>query len=124
GLVSALFIVSLYGFEKFFETRIKGGYYVQHPLGMLIVGIMMYAMLARFGLYYIQGVGYATVQDILSGEQLPLCLLLLLFVLKLLATSLTLGSGASGGVFSPGLFLGATAGAAYGIVLKHIAPSL
>jgi CIC family chloride channel protein len=30
GLVSALFIHSVYGFEHFFETRIKGGYYAQH----------------------------------------------------------------------------------------------
>jgi CIC family chloride channel protein len=124
GLVSALFIVFLYGFEKFFETRIKGGYYVQHPLGMLAVGIMMYVMLAYFGHYYVEGVGYATIQDILSGGPFPLYLLVLLFVLKLLATSLTLGSGASGGIFSPALFLGATFGSAYGSVLNHIYPAL
>ncbi len=47
GLVSALFIVSLYGFERFFEKRIKGGYCVQHPLGMLAVGVLMYIMLVR-----------------------------------------------------------------------------
>lgn len=124
GLVSALFIHSIYGFEKFFETRIKGGYYVQHGLGMLAVGVMMYAMLAWFGHYYIQGVGYATIQDILSGGQSTLYLLVLLFALKLIATSLTLGSGASGGIFSPALYLGATLGLAYGIVLKHFFPSL
>jgi len=124
GLVSALFIVSLYGTEKFFETRIKGGYYVQHPLGMLAVGVMMYAMLVCFGHYYIEGVGYATIQDILSSGQSSLYLLVLLFALKLVATSLTLGSGASGGVFSPALFLGATLGGAYGMVLNRFFPSL
>ena len=124
GLVSALFIVSLYGFEKFFETRIKGGYYVQHPLGMLAVGVMMYVMLACFGHYYIAGVGYATIQDILSGVQFSVYFLLLLSILKLVATSLTLGSGASGGIFSPGLFLGATFGSAYGSVLNHFYPSV
>ena len=51
-------------------------------------------------------------------------LLVLLFVLKLLVTSLTLGSGASGGIFSPALFLGAMAGAAYGVALKAIFPFL
>ena len=124
GVVSALFIHSIYGFEKFFETRIKGGYYVQHGLGMLTVGVLIYAMLWGYGHYYIQGVGYATIQDILSGRDFPLYFLVLLFALKLVATSLTLGSGASGGVFSPALFLGATLGAAYGIVLNHIYPSL
>jgi CIC family chloride channel protein len=43
-------------------------------------------------------------------------------VLKLLATSLTLGSGASGGVFSPALFMGATLGGAYGLFLKWLLP--
>jgi CIC family chloride channel protein len=124
GLVSALFIHSLYAFETFFETRIKGGYYVQHCLGMLGVGVMMYLMLARFGHYYIEGVGYSTIQDVLSGGRVSIHLLLLLCALKLVATSLTLGSGASGGVFSPALFLGATLGAAYGVMLNHIYPAL
>ena len=124
GLVSALFIHSLYAFDAFFERRIKGGYYVQHCLGMLSVGVLMYVMLVRFGHYYIEGVGYSTIQEVLSGGKISLYLLLLLFALKLVATSLTLGSGASGGVFSPALYLGATLGAAYGVVLNHIYPSL
>ena len=124
GLVSALFIRSIYGAERIFEKHVKGGYYGQHIVGMLLVGSLMYAMMYRFGHYYIQGVGYATIQDILSGAGYPLYLLLLLFGLKLLATSLTLGSGASGGVFSPALFLGATSGAAWGVVLDRIFPSL
>jgi len=124
GLVSALFIRSLYGFEHFFEKRVPGGYYVQHPAGMLMVGLMMYFFLSRFGHYYVQGVGYATIQDVLTGMQFPLYFLLLLFGAKLLATSLTLGSGASGGVFSPALFLGATAGGAYGLLLHRLFPGL
>ncbi len=124
GLVSALFIRSVYGFESFFENRIKGGYYVQHGLGMLMVGVMFYLMLACYGHYYVQGVGYATIQDILSSVHFPLYVLVLLFALKLIATSLTLGSGASGGVFSPALFLGATLGVAYGIVLNRMYPTL
>ena len=124
GLVSALFISSIYGFQHFFEHRVKGGYYVQHAAGMLLVGLMMYAFMSRFGHYYVEGVGYATIQDVLASVQFPLYLLILLFVAKLLATSLTLGSGASGGIFSPALFLGATAGAAYGVVLHRLFPAL
>jgi CIC family chloride channel protein len=124
GLVSALYIKSIYTFEDFFDIRIKGSYYVRHMAGMLLVGIMMYVMMITFGNYYIQGVGYATIQDVLSGANLGLLLLLLLFALKLLAVSLTLGSGASGGVFSPGLFMGATLGGAYGIVVDQLFPSL
>ena len=124
GLVSALFISSIYGFQHFFEHRVKGGYYVQHAAGMLMVGLMMYVFMSRFGHYYVEGVGYATIQDILASVQFPLYLLVLLFVAKLLATSLTLGSGASGGIFSPALFLGATVGAAYGVVLHRLFPAL
>jgi len=50
--------------------------------------------------------------------------LLVLFGLKTLATALTLGSGGSGGIFSPSLFLGATFGAAYGVLLKQMFPGL
>jgi len=124
GLVSALFIWSIYGCEEFFEKRVKGGYYVQHMVGMLVVGLLMFALMHRFGHYYIEGVGYATIQDVLTGLRYPLFLLILLFTAKLLATSVTLGSGASGGVFSPALFLGATSGAAWGIALNHFFPAL
>lgn len=124
GVVSALFIRSIYGAEEFFEKHVKGGYYVQHVVGMLLVGSLMYLLMHQFGHYYIQGVGYATIQEILSGVSIPLYLLVLLFGAKLLATSLTLGSGASGGVFSPALFLGATSGAAWGVALNHFFPAL
>jgi len=124
GLVSALYIRSIYGFEDFFEKRIKASYYVRHMAGMLVVGVMMYVLLRLFGEYYIEGVGYATVQDVLTGQNSVLLLLLLLAALKLVATSLTLGSGASGGIFSPALFMGATMGGAYGIVLQRIFPGL
>ncbi len=123
GLVSVVYIRSIYGFEDFFEARIRNPY-LRHMSGMLLLGILMYVLLRQTGAYQIEGVGYATIQQVLSGTLTSFWLLLLLFALKLFATSLTLGSGASGGVFSPALFLGATLGAAYGILLQHIFPSL
>ncbi len=123
GLISALFIKSIYGFEDFFDKRIRGSYYRRHLLGMLVVGVMLYTTFTLFGHYYIQGVGYATIQDILTGANLSMGFLLLLAVLKLVATSLTLGSGASGGIFSPALFLGATVGGAYGLMLDQLFPA-
>ena len=124
GLVSVVFIWSIYKCEEIFEKHVKGGYYVQHMTGMLVVGALMYTMMYCFGHYYIEGVGYATIQDILTGLRFPVYLLVVLFAAKLLATSLTLGSGASGGVFSPALFLGATSGAAWGVALNHFFPAL
>ena len=124
GLVSALFIRSVYVFEDFFDERIPGNYYTRHLSGMLVVGIMVYLTWRLWGHYYIQGVGYSTVQDVLSGTLASLSLLLLLFVLKVIATALTLGSGGSGGIFSPSLFLGATFGGAYGLLLGRLFPAL
>ncbi len=122
GLVSVLYIRSIYAFEDFFDQKIRNPY-LRHASGMLVLGILMYVLLRQTGSYHIEGVGYATIQGVLSGTLSSVWLLLLLFVLKLFATSLTLGSGASGGVFSPALFLGATLGSAYGIVLHLIFPS-
>ena len=121
GLVSVVYIRSIYAFEDFFDYRIRNPY-LRHMSGMLLLGILMYLLLRQTGNYHIEGVGYATIQSVLAGTLTSFWLLLLLFALKLFATSLTLGSGASGGVFSPALFLGATLGSAYGILLQHIFP--
>lgn len=122
GLVSVVYIRSIYAFEDFFDHKIKNPY-LRHMSGMLLLGILMYLLLRETGSYHIEGVGYATIQEVLSSTLNSFWLLLLLFALKLFATSLTLGSGASGGVFSPALFLGATLGSAYGILLQHVFPS-
>jgi CIC family chloride channel protein len=123
GLGSLVMIRSIYGFEDLFE-RMPGNYYSRHYLGMALVGLLMYFLQAHFGHYYVQGVGYATIQDILDGVLRDPGLLLLLLAAKLLATSLTLGSGASGGVFSPSLFLGACLGAGYAYLAQAIVPGL
>ncbi len=122
GLVSAVFIRSIYSVEDLFD-RMPGNYYIRHTLGMLLVGILMYLCLRYFGHYYIEGVGYATIQDVLDGGPLLPSLLFVLFVLKMLATALTLGSGGSGGIFSPSLFLGATFGAAYALFVERYLPT-
>ncbi len=124
GVVAGLFIACLYGMESWFEERVGGSYYRQHILGMSCIGVMLYLLMTGFGHYYIEGVGYATIQDVLSGNRLSIYLLLFLFALKLLATCVTLGSGASGGVFSPALFMGATLGGAYGMAINLALPRL
>jgi CIC family chloride channel protein len=124
GLVSVAYIKSVYGFQDFFEKRLGANYYIRHMIGMFPVGIIMYLLMVTLGHYYVEGVGYSTVHDVLSGTLSQAYLLLLLFLLKLLTTSLSLGSGASGGVFSPALFMGATLGGAYGIVAGLLFPTL
>jgi len=123
GLLSVAFIRGLYGMEDLFEAM-PGNYYSRHALGMLCVGVMMYLLMRNAGHYYVEGVGYATIMEILRGSLSSPWFLLLLAALKLLATCLSLGSGASGGVFSPALFMGAAGGAAFGHLCRAIFPDL
>jgi CIC family chloride channel protein len=115
GVAAAAFVRGLHVFEDLFD-KIKNAY-VRHIFGMLLVGILMYVLMTNFGHYYVEGVGYATVQAILLGQLSAVGLLALLFVCKMLATSLSLGSGSSGGIFSPSLYMGATIGGAFAAML-------
>jgi CIC family chloride channel protein len=124
AVASAAFIRSLYGTEDLFERWVPKREYLRHVVGMFGVGVMAVTFMYVTGHYYVEGVGYATILDILSGRLDGAGMLLVLLAAKLLATSLTLGSGASGGVFSPSLFMGAALGAAYGVGLRALFPGL
>ena len=123
GLWSVLFIRAIYKTEDWFD-KIPGGYYVRHIIGMAFVGVIIYLLMRFAGHYYVEGVGYAAVQDVLNNQLTVPALLALILVLKLVATSLTLGSGGSGGIFSPSLFMGATLGACYAWVVNQFFPNL
>ncbi len=117
GCGATAFIRGLHAAEELFE-RIANPY-LRHAVGMAGVGVMMYAFLLFTGHYRVDGVGYSTIQDILVGGLASAPLLLLLGAAKLTATAASLGSGSSGGVFSPSLFMGATLGGAVG-ALAHM----
>jgi chloride channel protein, CIC family len=120
GLAATAFVRGLTFAEEVFD-RIRNPY-LRHAIGMLIMGVLIYALFEFAGHYYVEGVGYSTIQTILSDKLALPGLLVLLFVAKLFATSLSLGSGASGGVFSPSLFMGATIGGAFGALVNAIHP--
>jgi CIC family chloride channel protein len=120
GVAAAAFVKILHWIEDGFD--LIPGRYGRHALGMLIVGVMMYGFWLAQGHYYVEGVGYSTIQATLHGEVLGAGFLLLLAIAKLLATSISLGSGSSGGVFSPSLFMGATIGAAFAALVTLIYP--
>jgi CIC family chloride channel protein len=90
---------------------------------MLFVGTLGYGFLLFTGANQTSGVGYATIQAILDGGIVSIPLLAALFVGKLLATTVSLGAGSSGGVFSPSLFLGATLGGAVGQIGLMLLPT-
>jgi CIC family chloride channel protein len=122
GVASWAFIRLLVVMEDGFP-KLPGNAYTQNVVGMAIVGLMMVALTHAFGHPYVDGVGYGVIQSVLDDKMTGAGLLALLFVLKLLATTISLGCGASGGIFSPSLYLGATLGAAFAAVAGIILPN-
>src|SRR6202167_1001884 len=118
GIAAAGFIRGLHLAEDLFD-RIRFRY-LRHMLGMLMLGALMYLLFRTLGQYYVDGVGYATVQAVLAGQISTFWLLGLLSICKALATSLSLVSGSSGGIFSPSLFMGATLGGGFAAVLSAV----
>ncbi|MDZ5698187.1 chloride channel protein [Chelativorans sp. M5D2P16] len=113
GVAAYVFVKLLaYVEDRFEESHVNP--YLQNALGMFAVGLMGYGFFLASGHYHVISVGYSTIQDILVGGTTGILLLLALFVGKLLATTISLGAGASGGIFSPCLFMGCTLGAAIG----------
>ena len=122
GLAAWAFIRVLVIMEDGFP-KLLPNIYIQNLVGMACIGAMMVGLTNVFGHSYVDGVGYGVIQLILDHSLTAGGLLILLFGLKLLATSISLGSGASGGIFSPSLFLGATLGAAFASVSTIALPN-
>lgn len=91
--------------------------YLKPAVGGLGVGLL--------GLYAPElfGVGYEVI-DLALHDELPFMIMGVLLIGKLIATSLTLGSGGSGGVFAPGLFMGSMVGGLFGNVVHRVAPTI
>jgi CIC family chloride channel protein len=89
---------------------------------MAFIGLMMVGLTRVFGHTYVDGVGYSVIQSIFDKKMTAVGLLFLLFVLKMLATTISLGCGASGGIFSPSLYLGATLGAGFAAAMGLLLP--
>ena len=122
GVASWIFIRLLVFMEDGFP-KLPVNIYLQNVIGMALVGLMMVGCMHAFGHSYVDGVGYGVIQSILDKSMTTTGLLVLLFVLKLLATTISLGCGASGGIFSPSLFLGATLGAAFASLAVLVLPN-
>jgi len=116
GVVAQGFTRTLYWFEDRFDA-IK----IPEPLKPVLGGLFVGAI-ALYSLDLL-GVGYEGITKALSGE-LAIGVLLGYLGLKLLATSFTLGSGGSGGVFAPSLFMGAMLGTTVGTFFNSIFPNV
>ncbi len=110
------FVRMLYRMEDLFEAW-NFPEYLKPAVGGLGVGVL--------GLFVPQvfGVGYGTIEKALHSE-MALTTMMILLVCKMVATSLTLGSGGSGGVFAPSLFMGAMLGGAWGNLVHFGFPNI
>ena len=106
GLVSLLFVLTVNKSEDLFDA-LKMPEYLKPALGGLMLGCILIVWPNVFG------VGYGTINLSLKN-QLPFIILLTLVFVKILATSITVGSGGSGGIFAPSLFIGAMTGGFFG----------
>jgi len=115
GAVAILFIRVLYFLEEKFET-LKVHPLIKPAMGGLLVGVIGLKFPQIFGVSY-------EAMDAGLTNQMGLWLAFVLVFAKILSTSLTLGSGGSGGIFAPSLFLGAMTGNVIGTLVKNIFPN-
>ena len=114
GVVAVVFIRALNTAEDTF-ARIPIPEYLKAGLGGLMVGVIGISLPEVFG------VGYSTISLALAGE-LAVWMMGVLVIAKIIATSITIGSGGSGGVFAPSLFLGAMTGGFLGTFVNQWFP--
>ncbi|MCP4682815.1 MAG: chloride channel protein [Desulfobacterales bacterium] len=116
ALVAVGFTLFLYRAEDAWNS-LRFPEYLKAVLGGLIIGAM--------GLVFphVLGVGYGAI-DLALMLKLSGWIMGLLILLKILATSITIGSGGSGGIFAPSLFMGAMAGGAFGALAHSLFPSV
>ncbi len=117
GIVGIIIVKLLYGFEDFFDNIKKIPEWSKPMIGGLLLGLLF------FKFRYVMGVGYETMAEVLN-QNMGFKLMLLLIVAKIFALSLTLGSGGSGGVFAPSLFIGCMLGGAFGYGVHSLFPDI
>ena len=121
GLAAALvgvgFIRVLYGSEDLADRLWRGPEWLRPAVGGLLLGLVLLALPELYG------VGYPPLERAIGGHYV-VGLLLLLLVGKVVATSVTIAIGGSGGVFAPSLFMGAMLGSAYGAGMHHLLPGI
>jgi CIC family chloride channel protein len=115
GLGSVAFVKLLLKLRVWFKKLPRWSVWLQPAVGGLAVGVMALFMPE------VLGVGYDYVERVLGGD-LALKTLILLAILKIVATAVCYSSGNAGGIFGPSLFIGAMIGGAVGSVAHHFFP--
>jgi CIC family chloride channel protein len=117
ALVGTVFVRVLYGFEDVADRIWRGPAWLRPAAGGLLLGVLLLLLPQLYG------VGYPVLRNAVGGGYAAWFLLGLL-IGKLIATSLTIAIGGSGGVFAPSLFMGAMLGTAYGDLAGRVIPQI
>jgi len=117
GIVARLFTFTYFYTQALFEEKINIPNYLKPALGGFIVGMISIV------LPQILGNGYDFMEQALTGQMFWGLAFILVFM-KIMCTSITLGSGGMGGVFAPSLFVGAMLGTAFGSSVHGVFPTL
>jgi chloride channel protein, CIC family len=117
GIVGVAFSKILYLIEDACDWLWRGPEWARPAVGGLALGALLIALPQMYG------VGYPVLENAVEGKYV-IGFLLLLMVGKMVATSLTIGIGGSGGVFAPTLFIGTMAGTAFGTMVNGAFPGI
>lgn len=126
--IGAIYVTVLLGTQKLFR-RIPLVPHIRPAIGASLAGVI------GVGLYFLfdhdpnllgsLGTGYGTLQiAATTAERLGIACLLSIAMAKIVTTSLTIGSGGSGGIFGPSMVIGGCTGAAVGLTLQRLWPDV
>jgi CIC family chloride channel protein len=115
GVLSVLFCKAMLGLRAGFRRMPEWTRTFQPAMGGLAIGVILIFV------PQVMGVGYEFIDQALNGG-LVLRTMLLLVVMKLVATTISYSSGNAGGIFAPTLYIGAMAGGAMGMLVHWLAP--
>jgi CIC family chloride channel protein len=117
GAVGVAFTRILYWCEDACDFAWRWPEWARPAVGGLLLGGLLLVLPQMYG------VGYPVLENAVAGKYV-IGFLLILLAGKIIATSLTIGIGGSGGVFAPSLFMGAMLGSAFGATAHHLAPAI
>ncbi len=111
ALAGVIFVRTLYTLEHWVD-RPRLPIWFTASCGGLLVGCIGYFFPQIFGL------GYDTIGEVLTGIGPTMGILLALAAIKILVTSITLGTGGSGGIMAPSFFIGTMLGSGFGHLIS------
>jgi len=117
AVVGFLYVRTFYGLRNQVFRRLRIPKHVKPAIGGLLLGLL------ALSFPQVMSGGYGWIQEAINGN-LTLELMAALAAAKILATSLTISSGGSGGVFAPSLFIGAMLGGAFGQLCHALFPGV